>query len=97
MPPGFNQHPGQDRGPRAGATLKDLKKDSTVFRLFKYIFKNYKVNFVVVTLCIVVSSVTSLASSLFTRTLIDDYITPMTAAAAPDYAPLPSSTTTSRP
>ena len=88
MPPGFNQHPGQDRGPRAGATLKDLKKDSTVFRLFKYIFKNYKVNFVVVTLCIVVSSVTSLASSLFTRTLIDDYITPMTAAAAPDYAPL---------
>ena len=59
MPPGFNQHPGQDRGPRAGATLKDLKKDSTVFRLFKFIFKNYKVNFVVVTLCIIVSSVTS--------------------------------------
>ena len=88
MPPGFNQHPGQDRGPRAGATLKDLKKDSTVFRLFKFIFRNYRVNFVVVTLCIIVSSVTSLASSLFTRTLIDDYITPMTAAAAPDYAPL---------
>ena len=88
MPPGFNQHPGQDRGPRAGATLKDLKKDSTVFRLFKFIFKNYKVNFIVVTLCIIVSSVTSLASSLFTRTLIDDYIMPMTAAAAPDYAPL---------
>ena len=39
-------------------------------------------------LCIVVSSLTSLASSLFTRSLIDDYITPMTAAAAPDYAPL---------
>ena len=88
MPPGFNQHPGQDRGPRAGATLKDLKKDSTVFRLFKFILKNYKVNFIVVTLCIIVSSVTSLASSLFTRTLIDDYITPMTAAAAPDYEPL---------
>ena len=79
---------GGDRGPRAGATLKDLKKDSTVFRLFRYILKNYKVNFVVVTLCIIVSSITSLASSLFTRTLIDDYITPMTAAAAPDYAPL---------
>ena len=79
---------GGDRGPRAGATLKDLKKDSTVFRLFRYILKNYKVNFVVVTLCIIVSSITSLASSLFTRSLIDDYITPMTAAAAPDYAPL---------
>ena len=79
---------GGDRGPRAGATLKDLKKDSTVFRLFRYIFKNYKVSFIVVLLCIVVSSLTSLASSLFTRSLIDDYITPMTAAAAPDYAPL---------
>ena len=88
MPPGFNSQPGQDRGPRAGASLKDLKKDSTVFRLFKYIFKHYKVNFVVVTLCIIVSSITSLASSLFTRSLIDDYILPMTAAAAPDYAPL---------
>ena len=79
---------GPDRGPRAGASLKDLKKDSTVFRLFRYILKNYKVNFIVVLLCIVVSSLTSLASSLFTRNLIDDYITPMTAAAAPDYAPL---------
>lgn len=88
MPPGFGNARGGDRGPRVGATLKDLKKDSTIFRLFKYIFQHYKVNFIVVLLCIVVSSVTSLASSLFTRTLIDDYITPMTAAASPDYAPL---------
>ena len=72
MPPGFNRNMGQDRGPRAGASLKDIKKDSTVFRLFRYIFRFYKVNFVVVTLCIVVSSLTSLASSLFTRSLIDD-------------------------
>ena len=62
MPPGFNHTPGQDRGPRVGATLKDLKKDSSVFRLFKYIFKFYKVNFLVVLVCIVVSSLTSLAS-----------------------------------
>ena len=77
-----------DRGPRVGASLKDLKKDSSVFRLFRYIFKYYKLNFAVVILCIVVSSLTSLASSLFTRTLIDDYITPMSAAASPDYGPL---------
>ena len=77
-----------DRGPRVGASLKDLKKDATVFRLFRYIFRNYKVYFLVVVLCIIVSSLTSLASSLFTRSLIDDYITPMTAAAAPDFAPL---------
>ena len=88
MPPGFQHTPGQERGPRGGATLKDLKRDSTVFRLFKYIFKYYKVNFIVVLVCIVVSSLTSLASSLFTRSLIDDYITPLTHAAAPDYSPL---------
>ena len=79
---------GGDRGPRVGASLKDIRKDSTVFRLFKYIFKFYKVNFLVVMVCIIVSSLTSLASSLFTRSLIDDYITPLTDAAAPDYAPL---------
>ena len=89
MPPGFNMRgPGADRGPRAGASLKDLKKDSTVWRLFKYIFRHYKVNIGIVLLCIVVSSLTSLASSLFTRTLIDDYITPLSAEAFPDYGPL---------
>jgi len=77
-----------DRGPRVGASLKDLKKDASVFRLFRYIFKYYKLNFAVVILCIVVSSLTSLASSLFTRTLIDDFISPMSTAASPDYGPL---------
>ena len=88
MPPGFHTMQRGDRGPRAGASLKDLKKDSTVFRLFRYILKNYKINFVLVFVCIIVSSLTSLASSLFTRTLIDDYIAPMTVAAVPDYSPL---------
>ena len=79
---------GADRGPRAGAHLKDLKKDSTVWRLFKYVFRHYKVNIGIVLVCIVVSSLASLASSLFTRTLIDDYITPLTGALNPNYSPL---------
>lgn len=80
--------PAGDRGPRTGASLKDLKKDSTVWRLFKYVFRHYKVNIGIVLVCIVVSSLASLASSLFTRTLIDDYITPLTGALSPDYGPL---------
>ena len=80
--------PGADRGPRAGASLKDLKKDSTVWRLFKYVFQHYKVNIGIVLVCIVVSSLASLASSLFTRTLIDDYILPLTGSMNPDYGPL---------
>ena len=97
MPPGFQ--PRRDGGPRVGATLKDLKNSKNVFRLFKLIFKEYKVNFIVVLVCIAVSSITSLASSLFTRTLIDDYINPMLSSPAvsslfsgvgvgPDYHPL---------
>ena len=86
------------RGERAPqGSLRDLRKDSTVFRLFRYIFRNYKVQIGVVLVCIVVSAVTSLASSLFTRTLIDDYITPLASppeglfsgvGAGRDYGPL---------
>ena len=79
--PGFGM---RQRAPQSGATLKDLRQSKTVWRLFKYIFKHYKVHVGFALLCILVSSVTSLASSLFTRTLIDDYIAPMTG----DYAPL---------
>ena len=79
--PGFGM---RQRAPHSGATLKDLRQSKTVWRLFKYIFKHYKVHVGFALLCILVSSVTSLASSLFTRTLIDDYIAPMTG----DYGPL---------
>ena len=67
---------------------KSLGKDSTVWRLFFFIFKNYKVRFGVVLVCIVISALTTLASSLFTRTLIDDYIAPMLSQATPDFSPL---------
>ena len=79
--PGFGM---RQRAPHSGATLKDLRQSKTVWRLFKYIFRHYKVHVGFALLCILVSSVTSLASSLFTRTLIDDYIAPMTG----DYGPL---------
>ncbi len=95
MAPGFMP---RDRGARmGGGTLKDLGKDASVWRLFRFIFRNYKFRLVVVLVCILVSSLTSLASALFTRTLIDDYITPMVQAPTalfgnvglgPDYGPL---------
>lgn len=83
----------------SGATLKDLKKSASVGRLFKLIWKLYKGRIAVVLLCIVISSVTSVASALFTRNLIDDYILPMLDSPAvsglfgnvgigPDYGPL---------
>ena len=59
-----------------------------MLRLFGFVLKNYKFSILTVLACIVVSSITSLFSTLFTRTLIDDYITPLTQAANPEYASL---------
>ena len=67
---------------------KSLGKGSTVWRLFSFIFKNYKIRFGVVLVCIVISALATLASSLFTKTLIDDYITPLLSQAVPDFSPL---------
>ena len=57
-----------------------MRKRTGVMRLFAFTLKFYKWNFALVLLCIVVASVTSLASSLFTKLLIDDYISPMLVA-----------------
>jgi len=88
--PGMKMRDGGPRG--AGLSREDLKKGlgrgSTVWRLFGLIWKEHKFRLGLVVVCIVVSSLTTLASSLFTRTLIDDYITPMLGAATHDYAPL---------
>ena len=63
-------------------------KKATLQRLLRYVLGNYKVSFLVVAVCIIVTSVTTLVSSLFTRTLIDDYIVPLTQVAHPEYSGL---------
>ncbi len=60
----------------------------TVKRLLSYIFKNYKGRFFLVLVCILFSSLASVASSLFLETLIDDYITPLIGVGQPDFTPL---------
>lgn len=67
---------------------KELKSSKSVWRLFSFILKNYKGLLLLVVICIIVSSLTTLVSTLFTRTLIDDYIVPLTQTASPDFSPL---------
>lgn len=67
-----------------------VNKKGTLLRLFKFVMSNYKFSFLAVAVCIVVTSITTLMSTLFTRTLIDDYIAPLAAQAHPDYSPLAS-------
>ncbi len=49
----------------------------TASRLIKYIFKDYKKQFIFVCFCIILSAVTGVCGTLFIKTLIDDYIAPL--------------------
>lgn len=57
-------------------------------RLLKHMFRDWKWTLLVVALLIIVSTLCTLAMTLFTRTLIDDYILPLSVAAVPDFSPL---------
>lgn len=69
------------RGNSMGVGKMDWK---TAGRLLTYL-RNYKAALVVVVICIILSSVASVASSLFIQSLIDDYIVPLLGAASPVY------------
>ena len=59
----------------------------TIKRLMSYISK-YKIRFIFVLICIVISSLASVSSSLFLQTLIDDYISPLLLEATPNFSGL---------
>ena len=81
---------GGPRGPhgQAGFQKASKKQRAIIWRLTKYVLSNYKYSIITVLVCIAITSVTTLASTLFTRTLIDDYITPLTQMANPEYTSL---------
>lgn len=78
----------RNRGTNVGFRKIDKQQRDVIWRMTKYVLKNYKTYIVTVMVCIVVASVASLASTLFTRTLVDDYIVPLTKVANPQYASL---------
>jgi ATP-binding cassette subfamily B protein len=59
-----------------------------IARMLRYVAQNYKWSLLLAIVCIFVTSVTTLTSTLFTKTLIDDHILPLTQAASPDFEPL---------
>ena len=81
---------GGPRGPHGQAGFQKASKEqrAIIWRLTKYVLSNYKYSIITVLVCIAITSVTTLASTLFTRTLIDDYITPLTQMANPEYTSL---------
>ena len=82
-----NFHPRGER-PQAGFQKVDKEKRAILWRLTKYVLRQYKYAILLVLVCIVITSFTTLASTLFTRTLIDDYIVPLTRMSDPQYKSL---------
>ena len=73
---------------QAGFQKVDKEKRATLLRMSSFVFKHYKWAIMVVMVCVVISSLTSLVSSLFTKTLIDDYVVPLTQVDNPEYQSL---------
>ena len=65
---------------------KDPKK--TLLRIFAEVMRDYKWHCLTVLLCICVSAFATVRGTLFTQTLIDDYILPMIGVDNPNFAPL---------
>ena len=60
----------------------------TFKRLIALIMKRYKVQFILVFICIIISVLASVQGTLFIKNLIDDYIVPMLSQPTPDFTPL---------
>lgn len=77
-------------GPRRGFTGGKRAKDAkgTLKRLIGYIAKGNKARLAIVFVLLLISTIASVASSLFLKSLIDDYIAPLIGQSAPDFSPL---------
>lgn len=60
----------------------------TAKRLLRYVTGTYKIQFVIVLICILVSSVASISVSLSLRYMLDDFIIPLIGSQDPDFTEL---------
>ena len=63
-------------------------RKGTIKRILDYVTKKHKKQFIIVFICIIFSSIATVAGSLFLQTLIDDYITPLLGEENPVYTGL---------
>lgn len=71
---------------KQGNSSKNTLK--TAKRLLKYVTGTYKLEFIVVFVCIIVSSIATISVSLSMKFLLDDYIMPLIGNANPNFAEL---------
>ncbi|MBQ7885637.1 MAG: ABC transporter ATP-binding protein [Clostridia bacterium] len=77
------------RGPQGMKGRPGAKNPGkTLKRILSEVMKRYKFHYLLVLVCIVVSTLASVRGTLFTQTLIDEYILPLSAQENPDFGPL---------
>ena len=82
MGPGPRGPKGIKGGPKSKDPMKTLK------RLLAFIMKRYKYRYMIVMVCIAISSLISVIGTLFMKALIDDYILPMVDGRIQSFEPL---------
>ncbi len=81
-------HPGGSRRHNMQPRPKVKNPGKTFKRLIGLIARRYKVQFILVFVCIIISVLSSVQGTLFIKNLIDDYIVPMKSQPTPDFTPL---------
>lgn len=76
------------RNRQARGKINTPENKAAFLRLMKILFNESKIKFITIILLVSIGSVVSVAQSIFIKTLVDDYITPMLNTKAPDYSPL---------
>ena len=76
------------RGRNVGPKPKLEDPVGILKRVFGFIFADYKLHLIVVLVGIVGSVLCNVRGMMFTKTLVDDYITPMVGVKNPDFGPL---------
>ncbi|MDD3290222.1 MAG: ABC transporter ATP-binding protein [Eubacteriales bacterium] len=81
--------PGPGHNPAAQGKIRlDKNALKTLKRVLAYVGESYRTLFVFALICIALSALVSVASALFLRVLIDDYITPLLLSSTPDLSAL---------
>lgn len=66
-----------------------VKDPGKIFlRLMNYVFRTYKYHYIAVVILIFIGVIANVQGTMFTKNLIDDYITPLLLSDTPDFAPL---------
>ena len=69
-----------------GKQIKDPK--GKLLRILKYVFKDYGLQCIIVLVCIIIGVLANVQGTMFTKTLIDNYIIPLTKDSDPNFRPL---------